>query len=319
MTYSVQLVDEELLYPSSDGQPMAENTEQYQWIVLIAENIMALFNDNPDVFVAADLLWYAVKLENKVADEPIAQAPDVMVVLGRPQGYRSSYRQWREANIPPQVVFEILSQSNKTKEGIEEMRRKFEFYQRHGVEEYYIYDPLAQELTGWQRRNDVFVDILNWSPWISPRLQIQFYWQPGQVLQICDPSGAEFQRLIDVKQQAEQERLRAEQERLQKEFEREQSQRLLKQAQIQADRERLEKEKERQQKEQAQTQADRERQQKEQAQIQADRERLEKEQERQQKEQAQIQADRERQEKEQAQQQLEVLRARLIALGLDES
>ncbi len=264
MTYSVQLVDEELLYPSSDGQPMAENTEQYQWIVLIAENIRALFNDNPDVFVAADLLWYAVKLENKVADEPIAQAPDVMVVLGRPQGYRSSYRQWREANIPPQVVFEILShQSNKTKEGIEEMRRKFEFYQRHKVEEYYIYDPLAQELTGWVRHNDIFVEILNWSPWISPRLQIQFYWQPGQVLQICDPSGAEFQRLIDVKQQAEQERLRAEQERLQKEFEREQSQRLLKQAQIQADRE--------------------------------------------------------RQEKEQAQQQLEALRARLIALGLDES
>ena len=312
MTYSVQLVDEELLYPSSDGQPMAENTEQYQWIVLIAENIRALFNDNPDVFVAADLLWYAVKLENKLADEPIAQAPDVMVVLGRPQGYRSSYRQWNEANIPPQVVFEILSQSNKTPDGIEGMRRKFEFYQRHGVEEYYIYDPLAKELTGWQRRNDVFVEILNWSPWISPRLQIQFYWQPGQVLQICDPSGAEFQRLIDLKQQAEQERLRAEQERLQKEFEREQSQRLLKQARIQADRER-------QQKEQAQIQADRERQQKEQAQIQADRERLEKEQERQQKEQAQIQADRERQEKEQAQQQLEVLRARLIALGLDES
>ena len=254
MTYSVQLVDEELLYPSSDGQPMAENTEQYQWIVLIAENIRALFNDNPNVFVAADLLWYAVKLENKVADEPIAQAPDVMVVLGRPQGYRSSYRQWNEANIPPQVVFEILSQSNKTKEGIEEMRRKFEFYQRHKVEEYYIYDPLAQELTGWVRHNDIFVEILNWSPWISPRLQIQFYWQPGQVLQICDPSGAEFRRLMDVKQQAEQERLRAEQERLQKEFEREQSQRLLKQAQIQADRERQEKEQERQAKEQAQQQ-----------------------------------------------------------------
>jgi len=30
MTYSVQLVDEELLYPSSDGQPMAEKTAQYQ-------------------------------------------------------------------------------------------------------------------------------------------------------------------------------------------------------------------------------------------------------------------------------------------------
>ena len=29
----------EQLYPSSDGKPMAENTQQYRWIVLIKENL----------------------------------------------------------------------------------------------------------------------------------------------------------------------------------------------------------------------------------------------------------------------------------------
>ncbi len=29
----------EIIYPDSDGQPIADNTEQYKWIVLIKENL----------------------------------------------------------------------------------------------------------------------------------------------------------------------------------------------------------------------------------------------------------------------------------------
>ena len=43
-------------YPESDGQPMAENTEQYEWLVKIKENLEILFADREDVFVAGDLL-----------------------------------------------------------------------------------------------------------------------------------------------------------------------------------------------------------------------------------------------------------------------
>lgn len=32
-------------YPESDGQPMADNTLQFQWIVLIKENLETLFQD----------------------------------------------------------------------------------------------------------------------------------------------------------------------------------------------------------------------------------------------------------------------------------
>ena len=32
-------LDEDLLFPDSDGQPMSDNTEQYEWIVKIKENL----------------------------------------------------------------------------------------------------------------------------------------------------------------------------------------------------------------------------------------------------------------------------------------
>ena len=68
-------------FPSDDGEPMAESTLQYQWIVTIKEGIAALFADRDDVFVAADLLWYATQ-----HDKYDVVAPDVLVVFGRPRG-----------------------------------------------------------------------------------------------------------------------------------------------------------------------------------------------------------------------------------------
>src|SRR3954451_24187897 len=132
----------QITYPQSDGQPMADNTRQFRWIVTIQGGLDALFADDPNVFVAGDLLWYPVE-----GDPTIRTAPDVMVVFGAPKGDRGSYLQWREGNIAPQVVFEILSPGNT----VPEMTRKHAFYNRYGVEEYYLYDPDHNELSGWQR------------------------------------------------------------------------------------------------------------------------------------------------------------------------
>jgi len=126
-------------YPESDGQPMAENTKQFEWIVTIKENLDSLL---PTAFVAGDLLWYPVQ-----GDNTTKQAPDVLVALGRPKGHRGSYRQWDEGNVVPQVVFEILSPENR----LAEMREKEQFYAGYGVLEYYLYDPAANTLQGWQR------------------------------------------------------------------------------------------------------------------------------------------------------------------------
>ncbi|MGK7887831.1 MAG: Uma2 family endonuclease [Leptolyngbyaceae cyanobacterium] len=101
-------IADDILYPDSDGMPMADHTLQYDWIVRLVGTLRQLFKGQT-VFVAGDLLWYPVKVNQPPAP---AQAPDAMVVFGRPPGDRGSYKQWQEDNIAPQVVFEILSPSN---------------------------------------------------------------------------------------------------------------------------------------------------------------------------------------------------------------
>jgi len=98
-------------YPESDGQPIADNTRQFRWIVMIKENLETLFRDRANVFVAGDLLWYPIEGQPR-----ICRAPDALVVFGRPKGDRGSYRQWEEAGIGPQVVFEIYSPANTFKD-----------------------------------------------------------------------------------------------------------------------------------------------------------------------------------------------------------
>jgi Uma2 family endonuclease len=203
-------VNPDLFYPECDGKPMADNTEQFRWIVIIKENLEILFAEAPDVFVAGDLLWYPVEGDNKTC-----QAPDAMVVLGRPKGKRGSYQQWKEGNIAPQVAFEILSPHNTKRE----MAEKREFYETHGVEEYYIYDPDRLHLSGWRRQGKRLVPIAVMAGWVSPRLGIRFAQTNGE-LEIYRPDGQRFLSSVELAQQVEQARQRAEAERLRAEAER---------------------------------------------------------------------------------------------------
>jgi Uma2 family endonuclease len=161
---------------------MAENTLQYEWIVTIKGNLDILFFDRSDVFVAGDLLWYPVEGEPK-----IRTAPDVMVAFGRPKGYRGSYKQWEEAGIPPHVVFEILSPGNRTGE----MMRKFKFYERFGVCEYYICDPELNSLVAYHRIDGELIEVDQVEDLISPRLGIRFE-SAGGTLRIFDPADKPF-------------------------------------------------------------------------------------------------------------------------------
>ncbi len=182
------------LYPDCDGQPMAENTLQYEWIVTIKGGIDAQFRDDPNVFVAGDLLWYAVE-----GHPELRCAPDTLVVFGRPKGYRGSYMQWAERDIAPQVVFEVLSPGNRAAE----MQRKFEFYQKHGVEEYYLYDPEGARLDGWLRDGEVLREIHHMDGWTSPRLGVRFT-ITGDNLKLIHPDGRPFLTFTELFQQTEE-------------------------------------------------------------------------------------------------------------------
>ncbi len=106
-----------LVFPDSDGQPMAENTRQYEAIVTLKGNIEAFAPRT--AFVAGDHLIY-VDSQNPAA----RQAPDVYVAFDRPRGHRGSYKVWEENNVFPQVIFEVLGPSNTAAE----MRGKRRFY-----------------------------------------------------------------------------------------------------------------------------------------------------------------------------------------------
>jgi Uma2 family endonuclease len=190
MNHTEAAVLDDVIYPDSDGKPMADNTLQFDWIFKIVGELREMFAGQ-NVFVAGDLLWYPEKVKHK-KEQPTSQAPDAMVVFGRPAGYRRSYKQWEEDGIAPQVVFEILSPNNTE----EEMEDKQRWYERFGVEEYYFIDPYKNQLSGWIRRSDGRLWSVNpMAGHVSPRLGIRFDVN-GEVV-IYRPDGREFQARED--------------------------------------------------------------------------------------------------------------------------
>ncbi len=203
-------------YPESDGKPMAENTKQARWIVILFDNLLALFAEVADVFIAADLLWYPVEGEPEVC-----QAPDVFVAFGRPKADRGSYKQWEEGGIAPQVVFEILSPGNDPLE----MADKLDWYDLHAVEEYYVYDPDRNRLAVYVRRGEVLRRVHPADGFVSPRLKIRFqltspemtvYRPDGRPFLAFDQLDAERVRVEEARRQAVEraEKAEAEIERL---------------------------------------------------------------------------------------------------------
>jgi len=187
-------------YPESDGEPMAENTEQYEWLVKIKENLEILFAQDPQVFVAGDLFWYPVP--DRRITGPVA--PDVMVAIGRPKGRRGSYKQWEEGGIAPQVVFEVLSPANSVKE----MADKLAFYDAYGVDEYYVYDPAPNTLEIWLRQEGRLRRMSHLNGWVSPRLGIRFA-LTGETLEIFDPQGQPFLTSVELAARLRDEAARA--------------------------------------------------------------------------------------------------------------
>ncbi|MFN4258463.1 MAG: Uma2 family endonuclease [Gemmataceae bacterium] len=232
---TISIPEADIVYPESDGQPMADNTRQARWIIVLFDNLTALFRDRPDVFVAADIFWYPVRGDNRTK-----QAPDVLVAFGRPKGDRGSYIQHEEAGIPPAVVFEILSPNNT----VPEMDAKLLFYEDYGVEEYYVYDPQTNLLQIYVRQGTVLRRVRDVANFVSPRLGIRFALTEPE-LTVYRPDGRpflNFEELDEIRQRAEQradqaerEREQAQRERKQAEQEREQAERERKQAEQERD------------------------------------------------------------------------------------
>ncbi len=141
--------EDEIEYPDSDGQPIAENDFQ-RWAIMAALDMPSLFfARRPNTYVSGDLLMYYERGNPKKS-----VAPDVFVVFGAPHRGRMHYKLWEEP--APAFVLEVASRTTWK----QDRDYKPTLYQRLGVQEYWRFDPTGAffrpRLQGLGLRNGVY-------------------------------------------------------------------------------------------------------------------------------------------------------------------
>lgn len=134
-------LEEETYYPESDGAPMAETELHLEELVYVWQALKDRFQDEPDVFVGANLFLYYRR-----GDPRAVVAPDGFVVKGVPKllpgnRRRRKYLLWEEGQAPC-FVMETTSESTHSEDG-----DKKGIYEYLGVDEYFRFDPLGEYLS----------------------------------------------------------------------------------------------------------------------------------------------------------------------------
>ncbi len=130
--------DLSIIYPSSDGEPMAESDWQYVPLTETVSTLRVWFQDRPDVYVAGDMLVYY-----RMNDNLTRVAPDVYAVFGVSGNHRrDSWIVWREGKAPD-FVLEIASPSTWQRD----VNEKRSIYADMGVTEYWRFDPTGECFT----------------------------------------------------------------------------------------------------------------------------------------------------------------------------
>ncbi len=134
---NVPAVDDDIDYPSSDGQPMAETETHLLLMMALFPMLRRNFRDRPDVYVIANMLMYY-----RQGRPDLCRSPDIMVVKGIDGRLeRRSYKTWVEGAAP---CFVLELTSKKTAK--EDQKDKRQLYQELGVREYFLFDPLDEYL-----------------------------------------------------------------------------------------------------------------------------------------------------------------------------
>ena len=133
-------LEDEVYYPETDGEPMAETEDHLEEMVYVWEALKNRFEADADVFVGADLFLYYRK-----GDPAAVVAPDGFVVKGVPKLFpgnrrRRKYLLWEEGRVPC-FVLETTSESTRLRD-----ERKKGTYEELGVDEYFQFDPLGEYL-----------------------------------------------------------------------------------------------------------------------------------------------------------------------------
>ncbi|HZF09677.1 MAG TPA: Uma2 family endonuclease [Thermoanaerobaculia bacterium] len=127
---------QEIEYPESDGRPIAESQPHGQVILDLHHALSRRYAEVPDVYFWFNMLLYYVQ-----GDPRACVAPDVFLVHGVDKHERRTYKVWEEGRAPS-LVCEVTSKSTRD----EDVVTKKGVYERLGVEEYFLFDPLGEYL-----------------------------------------------------------------------------------------------------------------------------------------------------------------------------
>ncbi len=127
---------EEIEYPESDGEPMAETDAHRDELAEIVFTLQDHFRGQNDVYVSGNLFLYYEE-----GDPGKRRAPDVFVVRGVPARQRRTYRLWEEGKAPVMAI-ELTSKGTKR----EDEKTKPEIYAGLGIEFLFLYDVLGEYL-----------------------------------------------------------------------------------------------------------------------------------------------------------------------------
>lgn len=197
-----------VVYPSSDGEPVAE-TYVHLYALLVTLEVLRQYLEGQQATVLGNqFLYYAQGFPK------LRVAPDVMVIFNVTPGGRDNYKVWEEGEVPS-VIFEMTSAGTRNQDEI----FKKTLYEQLGVQEYWQFDPKGEwiptQLQGYRLRGDVYEPITDdHSEPLNLRLQVEeqliaFYREDtGEKLlfpaELAQALKQEQQRANQAEQQVEQ-------------------------------------------------------------------------------------------------------------------
>jgi Uma2 family endonuclease len=182
----------EIDYPESDGQPMGETGFHVNVILYLLQALRHFFRQDKQIYVAADMLFYYEE------GNPAAfKVPDVFVVKGIPKHDRRTYKLWEE-QVAPCTVFEITSRST----WLEDLGGKRALYEKLGVREYFVFDPLDEYLSprlqGFRLVEGYYQPVTLSSSGTLYSEELDLILQPeGAMLRLANPASGEVVPTLD--------------------------------------------------------------------------------------------------------------------------
>jgi Uma2 family endonuclease len=142
-----QTAKPELVYPYSNGEPLAESYDHLYVIMTTLAMLLQHLKGQQATVLADQFLYYAQGFPR------LRVAPDVMVIFNVEPGGRDNYKIWEEGQVPS-VIFEMTSPSTQSKDDIE----KKNLYENLGVTEYWQFDPrgewIPEKLRGYRLQGE---------------------------------------------------------------------------------------------------------------------------------------------------------------------